>query len=408
MPRSDTAAVMLSILGPGGGRGARPERIRLLDEVRVDEQFEGPSPPSAVPEAPRQSTGPLRVQFAPSFDSIREEWDAIAFQSRNIFSTYEWVSAWSRHQGAAARLFVATGRDVAGSLLAVVPLAVQRWGPFSLVRFAGGDAATQLAPVAGPTHRQAAAVALHGALERLPSPWDAFIGERLAADEGWPTYVGDHDLRTEFVSVLRPGGDRWDRGLIRSRSTLIKDVRRRERELTDAHGLRYRLLGSAERLDHDLDRFFALGPRPKTRDVRSAQREAFEREFMAAALSRGWLRLRFLEVDGATAAAACTFRYAGRETAYRFVSDAASGDATLATLLRVHVVAKAFEEGVTEFVFFGETQDRLANAEASLVTVAMARGVTGRVAVGLQRAALRARRSRTRPHPRALTRADAR
>ena len=125
--------------------------------------------------AARQRTEGLRIEFARSLEELRDEWGPLALASRNVFSTYEWVSIWQRHFGMSRRLFTATGRDSAGRLVALIPLSVAAQGPLHIVRFAGNGPADQLGPVCAPADRQAAATILLDGLDRLPARWDVFL-----------------------------------------------------------------------------------------------------------------------------------------------------------------------------------------------------------------------------------------
>ncbi|MDP9264720.1 MAG: GNAT family N-acetyltransferase [Chloroflexota bacterium] len=362
----------------------------MLDEVgEVDQPGEVARVP-APPATPPQTTGPLRVQFASSLEAIRDEWDSLALASRNVFATYEWISTWYRHFGASAQPITVTGRDGAGQLVALVPLFVRRQGPLHVIRFAGSGPAGQLGPVSDPAHRQAGAVALRGALDRSAVRWDVFLGTHLAVDEGWTHRIGGHLMRRQSSPVLRPGGDRWDRGLVQSRSTLLKEMRRTEQALAGEHALRYRLANDAQRLPQDLDRLFALHRLRWRGESPFSSNEAFHRDFAAAAFARGWLRLRFLELDGDAVAASYTLRYAGRESGYQFAHDPRSPHASLETLMLIRAVSKAFEEGVTEYAFLRGAEPhehRLANVDAGLATVAIPHTAVGTVAVAVARAA---------------------
>jgi CelD/BcsL family acetyltransferase involved in cellulose biosynthesis len=338
----------------------------------------------------RQQTEALRIEFARSLEELRDEWSPLALASRNVFSTYEWVSIWQRHFGASKRLFTATGRDSAGRLVALIPLSVAAQGPLHIVRFAGNGPADQLGPVCDPANRPSAAAALRNALERLPARWDLFLGTQLAIDEDWTRLIGGHLMRRQSSPVLRPGTGRWDSHLVGTGSKLLKKVRYQERALQRDHALRYRLADDPDRLPQDLDRLFALHRLRWQAESPFSLNEAFHREVAATALARGWLRLWFLELDGEAVAAGYGLRYAGRQSIYQFGRDPRLLQSSLGMLLLVHTIARAFEDGVTEFGFLRGDEPykyRLANADDGLATVAISHGIVGRVAVSSARAA---------------------
>jgi len=356
--------------------------------------------------AARQRTEGLRIEFARSLEELRDEWGPLALASRNVFSTYEWVSIWQRHFGASKRLFTATGRDSAGRLVALIPLSVAAQGPLHIVRFAGNGPADQLGPVCAPADRQAAATILLDGLDRLPARWDVFLGTQLAIDEDWTSLIGGHVMRRQASPVVRPGVDGWDRHLVGEGS---KRVRRKERALAREHALRYRLATDPDRLPQDLDRLFALHRLRWRAESPFSLNEAFHREFAAVALERGWLRLWFLELDGEAIAAQYGMRYAGRESGYQSGRDPRWLHASPGTLMLLHVVSKAFEEGVSEYGFLrgGEQYKfRLATSDPGLATVAIPRGAIGGLAVSLTRAAARWRPRALAPVRRLLHRWD--
>jgi CelD/BcsL family acetyltransferase involved in cellulose biosynthesis len=355
-----------------------------------DEDIRNPSFDETIrTPAGGQRTERLRIEFARSLEELRDEWGPLALASRNVFSTYEWVSIWQRRFGVSRRLFTATGRDGAGRLVTLIPLSVAAQGPLRIVRFAGNGPADQLGPVCDPSDRPLAAAALRDALDRLPARWDVFLGTQLAIDEDWPGLIGGRLMRRQSSPVLRPGTGRWDSHLVGTGSKLLKKVRYQESALRRDHTLRYRLAKDADRLPQDLDRLFALHRLRWQAESPFALNEAFHREFAAIALARGWLRLWFLDLDGEAVAAGYGLRYAGRESSYQFGRDPRLSRSSLGTLLLVHTVATAFEDGVTEFGFLRGDEPykyRLANADEGLATMAIPRGAVGGAAVSVAHA----------------------
>ena len=340
--------------------------------------------------AARQRTGSLHIEFARSLEELREEWGPLALASRNIFSTYEWVSIWQRHFGTSRRLFTATGRDSAGRLVALVPLSVAAQGPLRIVRFAGNGPADQLGPVCYPSDRPLAAAALREALDRLPTRWDVFLGTQLAIDEHWTGLIGGRLMRRQSSPVLRPGTDKWDSHLVGTGSKLLREARRKERQLARGRTLRYRLADDQDRLPQDLDRLFALHRLRWQAESPFSLNEAFHHEFAAVALERGWLRLWFLELDGEAIAAQYGMRYADSESSYQHGRDPRLPHSSLGTLLLIHAMAKAFESGAAEYRFLRGPEPykyRLANADEGLATMAIPHGAIGAAAVKVAHAA---------------------
>ena len=84
----------------------------------------------------------------------------------------------------------------------------------------------------------------------------------------------------------------------------------------------------------------------------SAERtRSFHREFAAAALEQGWLRLWFLELDGLPAAAWYGWRLGERYSYYNSGFDPAFAALSPGLVLISAVIESAFQEGAAEFDF---------------------------------------------------------
>ncbi len=117
----------------------------------------------------------------------------------------------------------------------------------------------------------------------------------------------------------------------------------------------------------------------------------FHCEFAQCALSRGWLRLWFLEVGGIPVAAHYGFRYAGVEAAYQSGRDPPLRNQPLGFVLLGHTVHDAIVDGAREFRLGrggGAYKERFATMDSGLETYGVARGAAARVTL---RAALAAR-----------------
>jgi CelD/BcsL family acetyltransferase involved in cellulose biosynthesis len=122
-------------------------------------------------------------------------------------------------------------------------------------------------------------------------------------------------------------------------------------------------------------------------------RDALHRDFAAAALERGWLRLWTLELDGRPAAAWLGYRFGGCEWYYQAGRDPALEREAVGFVLMAHTVREALNDGVREYrlLLGGEAyKDRFATADPGLETVVFARGPIGRALRAGARAALRA------------------
>lgn len=326
--------------------------------------------------------------------SLRAEWTPLAEQSGNVFATWEWASAWWRHYGGGRRReLVLACRDPSGRTAAILPLCIDRDRPVRIARFIGHGPADELGPVCSPVELPAAAAALAGVGGKRP-PWAVLLAERLPGVADWERMLSGRGLARDASPVVDVAGLDWEGYLATRSSNFRSQVRRKERKLLREHGLTYRLCDDPQRLDADLDTLFDLHRR-RWGDAGSGafdgSREAFHRDFAAVALERGWLRLWLAEAEGRAVAAWHGFRYGGSEWYYQFGRDPAWDSSSVGLVLLAHTLREAIADGVPRYRLLrgGESyKDRFATGDAGVVTVAIASGSAGRVAVAAGRAAL--------------------
>ena len=114
----------------------------------------------------------------------------------------------------------------------------------------------------------------------------------------------------------------------------------------------YRFTTDSEQLEADLDTLEQLRRRPLARRGRLTRvpgTRAFHRAFAAIALDRGWLRLRFLELDGRAVGALYDLRFGGVEYSYQAGRRPEVAEYSVGTLLLLHSIREAFEDGLREF-----------------------------------------------------------
>jgi CelD/BcsL family acetyltransferase involved in cellulose biosynthesis len=325
------------------------------------------------------------LEIAPiaGVDEVRREWTDLAWKSENPFATPEWCEAWLEHiaDGFRLRLFACCGDD--GSLVALLPLVVTQGRYVRKLRFLGFGAANQLGPIAAPENRDLAAEALRAALAATRSDWDLFLGESLPG-EGWSARLGSTQVGRLGSPVVRGGWQSWDQYLASRSSNLRQELRRKERRLQE-HGLRYRLVASREELEPAMDILFGLH---RARWQEDASRwfggqEAFHRAFARAALERGWLRLRLLELEGGAVAGYLGFSFGDTEWFYQLGREP-SAESSVGLVLVAHALREAIAEGVTDFRLGPGAQSyklRFATDDPGLETVGSARGLRGRAAL---------------------------
>jgi CelD/BcsL family acetyltransferase involved in cellulose biosynthesis len=103
---------------------------------------------------------------------------------------------------------------------------------------------------------------------------------------------------------------------------------------------------------------------------------AFHRDFAAAALARGWLRLWFLEIDGEPAASWYGWRIGSTYAYYLAGFSPAWSRYNVGSVLLAHTIRSALEEGATTYdLLLGSEsyKSRLASGQQPVQTVVLSR-----------------------------------
>ena len=319
-----------------------------------------------------------------TFAELADEWHVLAERNRNVFGTLEWAQTWWRHFG--------TDPEPRPSLVpsvAVLPLYVDRVGPFRLLRFIGHGHADQVGPVCAPEERDVAAAALRDVLDS--GGFHLFLGEGLAP--GWAEPIGARVIERAASPVVTLTESTWEEFLAARSSNFRQQVRTAERRLGQ-RGLRFRLADDPGRLDQDLDVLFALHRARWPGSPWFAYAEAFHRDFATRALERGWLRLWILELDGSPAGAWLGYRFAGVESYYQAGRDPALERERVGFVLLAHSIREALADGMSEYRLLRGDESfkyRFATADPGLETLARPVGALGRAALALRTARRRLR-----------------
>jgi CelD/BcsL family acetyltransferase involved in cellulose biosynthesis len=309
--------------------------------------------------------------------SLEGEWRALAERTRNVFGTWEWAETWWRHFGGDGEL-----RTTLVPSVAVMPLYVQRQGPFRLLRFLGQGHADEVGPVCAPEDRDAAAAAFRDVF--AGGDFHLFLGDGLVP--GWAETLGTRIVErtsSPLVSLAEPS---WDEFLAARSSNFRQQVRTAERRLAD-RGLRFRLADDPGRLQQDLDILFALHRARWPGSHWFTAAELFHRGFATLALERGWLRLWILELDGGPAAAWLGYRFAGVESYYQAGRDPALQRERVGFVLLAHTIREALADGMSEYRLLRGDESfkyRFATSDPGLETLARPNGAIGKAALALR------------------------
>ena len=331
------------------------------------------------------SAEPLRLERFESLDAARADWLRLQESSRNVFATFEWAEAWTRHLGAGRELIL-VGCRRGGEVVALLPLCVARSQPVRMLRFVGYGPADQLGPVCAEGDRAAVADALARTLGAELRGGGLFLGERLAGDQHWAQMLSARIVRHAASPVLPVEGRSFDDFLAGRSRNFREQVRRRARKLARESEMVIRAVSDPGELEADFETLVRLhGLRWEGRATTfDGALGDFHRDFARRALEHGWLRLLTLEIDGEPAASWYGLRFAGADVYYQAGRDPRFDDRSAGFVLLSHSIRQAFDDGMLEYRFgLGDEpyKDRFAERDAGLDTVALGYRLRGRVAL---------------------------
>jgi CelD/BcsL family acetyltransferase involved in cellulose biosynthesis len=331
---------------------------------------------------PSRPPAELALEVGGELGPLRAVWTKLAERGRNLFGTWEWASTWWRHFGHDRPLHLVVVRRGAEPI-GLLPLYRWKQHPMTVLRFVGHGPADELGPVGDPEAGVPLARSLRRSLHRLDA--DLLLAEQLPRGQDWGVLLGGRRLAAEASPVVRFDAGGWE-AYLRARSANFREqVRRRARKLAREHRVAYRMSDGTHDLDRDLDLLFRLhDARWVDAPTNFRAHEVFHRAFAPVAVEQGWLRLWFLEVDGAVVAALYGFRYAGIESYYQAGRDPAWDHYRVGFVLLAHAIRQAADDGIREYRLLRGAEDyklRFAVADPGLETVAVARGPLARAAL---------------------------
>jgi len=364
--------------GTRGDRGPRAVGLPVHQELR-DPDLERVV--AAVRGARRPASA--RLELVEDLDALGTEWDEIACASGNLFASREWLGAWSRHFRPREPLFVAC-RTAGGRLAAILPLELTTVQGVRVLRFLGHGPSDQLGPICDPADATTAARLLRRVLLHPPVRFQLFLGRHLPGPQDWASLLGAARVREDASPVVRFGAATWEEVLASLSTGLRKEIRYDARRLAREHEVRHRRADDPAALQADLDVLFRLHTAQWGERSSFVRHEAFQRDFAAIALDRGWLRLWILEVDGRPVAAKHNFRFSGSEFSYQGGRDPGWKGPSVGLVNLSHAMHDAFEEGAREYRFLRGAERykfRFPVSDAGLQTVARGQGALGRAAL---------------------------
>jgi CelD/BcsL family acetyltransferase involved in cellulose biosynthesis len=308
----------------------------------------------------------LEAQVVDQLDDlgpVEGEWRALAELRSNAFLTPEWFRAWWGNYGERLGFepAVVVARRPNGDLAGVVPLAFETGGLLRPARFAGAGLGDWFHPAAALEDELEVGAAAIRALDDRKPRWKALILERVPAGGGLPeAMIGSSPRRLAAIRrspVSLPyldlrgltGGSYLEQSTPRFR----KRIRYLERSLGQNHEVRVRDANDPDLISADLDAFYGIHLRrwegKGDSSIATPSAMGMLREFATAALARGWLRLRFLEVDGEAVATFLGWRIGERYCFYQGGFEGAWAKHSVGLMLVARSLRAAVEEGASEF-----------------------------------------------------------
>ncbi len=296
-----------------------------------------------------------RVDDALGDPGVEAAWRSLAEARSNPFLTPDWFRASLAAYPGEEPFPIVWRRD--GEVRGVLPLVRVTRGPLKVLRFAGVRRADWVGPVCLPEDEEAMGADVAQLLWSERHEWNLLRVDRLDVASAWSQTLVTRGsslgsaprLREDVLPYIALGEGGYE-GYLAGRSRNFRSqLGRRRRRLERDHGLTFRLTEEPERLQADLDAFFALHDERWSRRGGSSSDDPAARRhlrgFAAAALERGWLRLWTAEADGAPAACWYGWRF-GDRYCYALAGLAERYEPlSLGSVLLAHTIEQAAAEG---------------------------------------------------------------
>lgn len=308
------------------------------------------------------------------FDGLRNEWDGLLAQSSAdcVFLTWEWLRPWWNHLAGRRQLRIAAVRRrdelVALAPLAIRPASARRLFPFRCVEFLGtGTVGSDYLDLI--VRRDAETEALDSLARALGRPGFDLRHRMVEFGQLKSTGSSTADLaghlqqqgwkwaqsKVNICPFIDLRGHSWTSYLGTLGSEHRYNVQRKIKNLSKKFEVTF------EQVEREDQRSAALQLLISLHNKRWASRGggsdafhtpghlAFHEEFTALALSRGWLRLYVLRLDGQPASALYGLRYGSTFSFYQSGFDPQYSRHSVGMVTMGLAIKSAIEEGAGEY-----------------------------------------------------------
>lgn len=302
------------------------------------------------------------------FAALKPEWQTLiaAAEDATPFQTWEWCAAWWKHYAThrsrfsgQIRLFILRARG-GGKTVGLMPLVISRYRgtPLRQLRFMGAPLSDYQGPIllGNEAEREACAAAFLAHLARRAHLFDFCdfadlpMGATLTRTAAYGLRLLDVHHRVCPIIALGNTWDEFYRGLGKN---MRQNLGRRRRQVARQFAAEFDVVG-ADAVDETMEALFRLhNARWRKRGVPGAfanpRIQDFHRELSRSFLSRGWLRLYRLRLDGVPRAIFYCFRYGPRVYYYLSGFDLEFAKFSIGSVALSHAIESAIGEGVREF-----------------------------------------------------------
>jgi CelD/BcsL family acetyltransferase involved in cellulose biosynthesis len=288
---------------------------------------------------------------------LRDDWDDLALAGGSPFTTFDWLAAVS--DAAAAPVTCVLVRGPGGGLSAAAALTAVRGGLASLGTV-GQTGAWDVVAADGRARR-----AVWAAVARLGAPRLTLVSIPTAGGEARTAADVLDACGYRVATERRPlcpylaFPDTWEEFTAGMSRNLRSSLKRKQRQLSAEGAVTFRTNRGDGDVDADFAALLALEAGGWKGDAGTAiasgdYTSRFHRRFVAAAAARGWLRLRFLELDGRPVAADYSVQFAGCESLIKTAFDERYARTSPGLLLRAEVLRAVHAEGARGYDFLGD------------------------------------------------------
>ena len=306
-------------------------------------------------------------------EPIRPAWNALLdrYRMATTFSTWEWLSAWSRHLGATRRPLVLglfdDCRNLAGLACFSIGEEAYCGRRIRVLRMLGDGTcdSDNLDFPAAPGYEDILARSVLHHLRSHASQWDLCAWNTLPHGSPVVTSLLREAARlrwacseTTTISSAIPLPRTWEQYSSMLPGEERKNLPRYARRLNSRYATRVYKCADLESVDRSLDALFRLHQgrwesigEPGSFSLH--ERRDFYRDLGRALLERGWLELWVLVLDGNISAVQFAFRYADRVFQLQEGYDHTRPSDRLGYVLRGEVLKALIKEGVRVYDFLG-------------------------------------------------------